>query len=53
MIEDLEKKNIDVELTDLISLKPFDMDTISKSIKKTHRFLSKIASWPKQLWFLT
>ena len=31
-IEDLDKKNIDVELIDLISLKPFDMKTITKSI---------------------
>ena len=35
----LEKENIDVELIDLISLKPFDMDTICTSIKKTHRVI--------------
>jgi pyruvate dehydrogenase E1 component beta subunit len=28
-----------VELIDLISLKPFDMDTIRRSIRKTHRVL--------------
>ena len=33
-VELLEGKGIDVELIDLISLKPFDMETISKSIKK-------------------
>ena len=35
----LAKKSMfnNVELIDLISLKPFDMNTISKSIKKTHR----------------
>ncbi len=38
-IEQLEKKNIDVELIDLISLKPFDMETISRSIQKTHRVI--------------
>ena len=30
---------IDVELIDLISLKPFDMKTISNSISKTHRVI--------------
>ena len=38
-IELLDDKGIDVELIDLISLKPFDMNTISKSIKKTHRVI--------------
>jgi len=38
-VELLETKGIDVELIDLISLKPFDMETISKSIKKTHRVI--------------
>ena len=32
-----QKKGIDVELIDLISLKPFDMETISKSIRKTNK----------------
>ncbi len=38
-IEQLSESNIDVELIDLISLKPFDMITISKSIKKTSKVL--------------
>ncbi|WP_320664528.1 pyruvate dehydrogenase complex E1 component subunit beta [Prochlorococcus sp. MIT 1223] len=38
-VEILEKESIDVELIDLISLKPFDMDTIANSIKKTHRVI--------------
>ena len=38
-IDQLEVEGIDVELIDLISLKPFDMETISKSIKKTHRVI--------------
>ena len=36
---ELEKKGIDVELIDLISLKPFDMETISKSIRKTNKVI--------------
>jgi len=38
-VEELEKKGIDVELIDLISLKPFDMETISKSIRKTNKVI--------------
>ena len=38
-IEQLEDSNINVELIDLISLKPFDMKTISESIKKTSKVL--------------
>ena len=38
-IDQLDKKGIDVELIDLISLKPFDMETITKSIRKTHRVI--------------
>jgi pyruvate dehydrogenase E1 component beta subunit len=33
----LEKEGYDPEVIDLISLKPLDMETISASIKKTHR----------------
>ncbi|WP_320667574.1 pyruvate dehydrogenase complex E1 component subunit beta [Prochlorococcus sp. MIT 1307] len=35
----LKADGIEAELIDLISLKPFDMKTISKSIKKTHRVI--------------
>jgi len=38
-VEELEKKEIDVELIDLISLKPFDMETIAKSIRKTNKVI--------------
>ena len=38
-VELLEEEGIDVELIDLISLKPFDMKTISKSIAKTHHVI--------------
>ena len=33
----LEKEGYDPEIIDLISLKPFDMETIAKSVRKTHR----------------
>ncbi len=38
-LEQLKEKSIDAELIDLISLKPFDLETISNSIKKTHRVI--------------
>jgi pyruvate dehydrogenase E1 component beta subunit len=36
-LKQLEKMGYDPEIIDLISLKPFDMQTIGKSIRKTHR----------------
>jgi pyruvate dehydrogenase E1 component beta subunit len=38
-VQQLEAEGIDVELIDLISLKPFDLETISASIRKTHRVI--------------
>ncbi len=38
-VQQLEAEGVDVELIDLISLKPFDLDTICASIRKTHRVL--------------
>ena len=38
-VEQLAKDGIAVELIDLISLKPFDMATISASIRKTHKVI--------------
>merc|ERR1711991_863198 len=38
-VEQLEAEGVSVELIDLISLKPFDMETISRSIRKTHRVI--------------
>jgi len=38
-VNELEKQGISAEVVDLISLKPFDMETISKSVKKTRRVL--------------
>lgn len=37
--KELTKFNIDIEVIDLISLKPFDMETIEKSLKKTKKCL--------------
>jgi pyruvate dehydrogenase E1 component beta subunit len=38
-LKQLEKEGYDPEIIDLISLKPFDMQTISQSIRKTHRVI--------------
>jgi pyruvate dehydrogenase E1 component beta subunit len=38
-VEQLEKDGVDGELIDLISLKPFDMETVARSIRKTHKVL--------------
>ncbi len=38
-VQQLEAEGVDVELIDLVSLKPFDMDTIATSIRKTHKVL--------------
>ncbi len=35
----LEQEGYDPEIIDLISLKPFDMEAIAKSIRKTHRVI--------------
>ena len=36
-VKSLESQGINPEVIDLISLKPFDMETIGNSIKKTHK----------------
>lgn len=38
-VAELEKRGYNPEVIDLISLKPFDMETIAKSIRKTRRAL--------------
>ena len=38
-VQQLEAEGVDVELIDLVSLKPFDMATIAASIRKTHKVL--------------
>jgi pyruvate dehydrogenase E1 component beta subunit len=38
-LKQLEKEGYDPEIIDLIALKPFDLETISASIRKTHRVI--------------
>ncbi|CAD7697393.1 unnamed protein product [Ostreobium quekettii] len=38
-VQELEKKGVHPEVIDLISLKPFDMEAIAKSVKKTRRVI--------------
>ncbi|MEC4893073.1 MAG: alpha-ketoacid dehydrogenase subunit beta [Oscillatoria sp. PMC 1051.18] len=38
-LKQLEKEGYDPEIIDLISLKPFDMNAIGESIRKTHRVI--------------
>lgn len=42
----LEAAGIDVELIDLRSLRPLDMDTIIASVKKTNRLVTVEETWP-------
>jgi pyruvate dehydrogenase E1 component beta subunit len=43
--EELAKEGIDVEVVDLRSLQPFDIDTVIASIKKTHRVVVVQEQW--------
>lgn len=36
-VAELEKKGYNPEVVDLISLKPFDMEQVAKSVKKTNK----------------
>lgn len=38
-LKEIEKQGYDPEIIDLISLKPFDMETIAKSVRKTHKVI--------------
>jgi pyruvate dehydrogenase E1 component beta subunit len=38
-VKEIAKQGYDPEIIDLISLKPFDMETISKSVRKTHKVI--------------
>lgn len=44
--EELAKENIDVEVINLRSIKPIDLETIVKSVKKTGRAISVDSSFP-------
>ena len=44
--EELKKENISAELIDLRTIRPLDIDTIIKSVKKTNRLVILEDSWP-------
>ena len=44
--EELAKEGIEVELIDLRTIRPLDIDTIVKSVKKTNRLVILEESWP-------
>ena len=45
-VDTLKKEGIEVELIDLRTIRPLDMDTILKSVKKTNRLVILEESWP-------
>ncbi|MFA7639250.1 MAG: pyruvate dehydrogenase complex E1 component subunit beta [Parvibaculum sp.] len=45
-IAQLEKEGIDVELIDLRTIRPLDMETIITSVKKTNRLVTVEETWP-------
>ena len=44
--EELEKAGISAEIIDLRSLRPFDVDTVVASVKKTNRIVAVEEGWP-------
>ncbi len=44
--EELEKAGISSEVIDLRSLRPFDLDTVAASVKKTNRIVTVEEGWP-------
>jgi pyruvate dehydrogenase E1 component beta subunit len=44
--EELRKQGIEVEVINLRSIRPLDMDTIVASVKKTHRLMTLEGGWP-------
>ncbi len=44
--EELEKEDISCEIIDLRTIRPLDIDTIIKSVKKTNRLVILEESWP-------
>jgi pyruvate dehydrogenase E1 component beta subunit len=44
--EELEKAGISAEVIDLRSLRPFDVEAVAESVKKTHRIVSVEEGWP-------
>ena len=44
--EKLSEENIDIEIIDLRTIRPLDIETIIKSVKKTNRLLIVEEAWP-------
>lgn len=44
--EELQKEGINIEVIDLRTIRPLDIDTIIKSVKKTNRLVILEESWP-------
>jgi pyruvate dehydrogenase E1 component beta subunit len=44
--EELEKAGISAEIIDLRTLRPFDIDTVVTSVRKTNRIVSIEEGWP-------
>lgn len=42
----MAKEGVSVEVIDLMTLKPLDMETIRRSVRKTHRCVTVEESWP-------
>ncbi|MDC0472153.1 alpha-ketoacid dehydrogenase subunit beta, partial [Flavobacteriaceae bacterium] len=45
-VDKLKDEGIEVELIDLRTIRPLDMDTILESVKKTNRLVILEESWP-------
>jgi len=45
--EELAKEGIQVEVINLRSIRPLDVDTIRKSVSKTHRLMTVEEGWPQ------
>jgi len=44
--DELDKSGISVEVINLRSLRPFDFETVKKSVMKTHRLVTVETGWP-------
>ncbi|HTT80190.1 MAG TPA: transketolase C-terminal domain-containing protein, partial [Stellaceae bacterium] len=44
--EELAKAGISAEIVDLRSLRPFDVDTLAQSVRKTNRIVAVEEGWP-------
>jgi pyruvate dehydrogenase E1 component beta subunit len=44
---ELAKEGIEVEVINLRSIRPLDMDTVNESVKKTHHAITVEGGWPQ------